>query len=232
MLTFPTLPLLVPRFTDQVFSDLPFDLLSIRDPAIASSPVELPQLRTSEDGSNYLATLTAPGVRTEDLNVRVEGQTLRIEGETKTANQHMRIARSLWFPADANVQSLIASHADGVLTVTVPKQSPTPVQLQLSAPTDRDENKYHFAIEAPGVRPADMKVTRLGQRLDIEGETKSAARHMQIRRSLQLPPDADVRGMSVSLSDGLLSVDAPKYVAQSMPQQIKLVPGQQATIAS
>merc|ERR1712159_423621 len=103
---------------------------------LARLPRDTAEATLSETDSGYVMQLTAPGVHSQDLKVSLDGATLTVAGETKTETRHFSFQRSVTLPRDADVAAddVIASLADGVLTVKVPKGTvPQPRKLEVCA---------------------------------------------------------------------------------------------------
>merc|ERR1712159_26868 len=83
----------------------------------SSSRVEL-----QETEDMYRICVLAPGVRLIDLVVTTMDDVLTIKGETGSRGVH----RQLRLPQDAASESAKATHEDGILTIDVPKRTPTP----------------------------------------------------------------------------------------------------------
>ncbi len=108
------------------------------------SPAELPLwgharlfplLNVTDTGTQYLVTAEIPGIKSEDLDIKIEGDTLTIKGERKgadigeDASYHRReralgvFQRSLTLPKAVNPDNVKATYKDGVLTVTLTKSA-------------------------------------------------------------------------------------------------------------
>lgn len=92
-----------------------------------------PAVDVYADASAFTIEVELPGVRKEDVSVTVEDDRLTISGERKVepagARQQYRrerpygrFERTFQLPKDAQPEAISASHADGVLTITVPKR--------------------------------------------------------------------------------------------------------------
>ena len=86
-----------------------------------------------ENEENFVVTANVPGVKPEELEIRITGNTLVIEGETKSeesvekANylrrelRYGRFQRSLTLPTEVEADKTEAIFENGVLTLTLPK---------------------------------------------------------------------------------------------------------------
>lgn len=93
-----------------------------------------PPINVYEEGSSYVVTAEMPGVDPADLEISVEGRTLSIKGERKApeisegARYHRRergqgrFSRALTLPLAIEPAQVQAQSADGVLTITLPKE--------------------------------------------------------------------------------------------------------------
>lgn len=97
-----------------------------------------PQIRvdvTEADGS-YAVKAEIPGVRKEDIDVRIDGNQLTISAETKTEKEQKdngRVickerhegyaSRSVTLASPVDESQANASYKDGVLTLTLPKKA-------------------------------------------------------------------------------------------------------------
>ena len=91
-----------------------------------------------DKGTSYEVRADLPGVRKENIEVRLQGRCLQIEAresaekETKgrTYLSHERsyegFCRTIDLPEDVLAEKISANYKDGVLTVNVPKTTPTP----------------------------------------------------------------------------------------------------------
>jgi HSP20 family protein len=92
-----------------------------------------PLLNVIEKTDSFLVTAEIPGMKTEDLEIKVEGDTLNLKGERKPetieqeASYHRReratgtFQRSLTLPAKVDAEKVTANYKNGVLTVTLTK---------------------------------------------------------------------------------------------------------------
>ncbi|HEX7877926.1 MAG TPA: Hsp20/alpha crystallin family protein [Candidatus Eisenbacteria bacterium] len=92
-----------------------------------------PAMDVSETNDRFQVVVEMPGMKLEDLDVRLENQVLTITGEKKeekeetTANFHQRerirgsFVRRIQLPTAVDPKKVMADYGDGVLTVTLPK---------------------------------------------------------------------------------------------------------------
>jgi HSP20 family protein len=108
----------------------------------------VPAVDVYEDTQALVLKLEIPGVKPEDLDVRLENQTLtvkgerKLEGELKQENFHRierrfgSFARTFTLPQTVDTEALTASYDAGVLTVTVAKKAeakPRQVKIEVQA---------------------------------------------------------------------------------------------------
>lgn len=129
-------------YVDRVFEDFRRDMLTGMFPTVTlkdgrTEEMFLPALADIEDKGNlYEIRANLPGVRKEDIEIRLKGHFLEIdaretaekEQKEKTFVRHERIyegfGRVLELPEDVLGEKTAARYQDGVLTVTVPKAHP------------------------------------------------------------------------------------------------------------
>jgi HSP20 family protein len=123
---------------DQIFDQFyhGFPLFPLRWPQERSKGgVIFPQLNIVENKNAYTITVDVPGVEEKDIELTVQEGTLTIRGEKQTEkedqdNQYHRVERSygsfqrvLSLPADAEEDKIEAKFKNGVLTITVTKNT-------------------------------------------------------------------------------------------------------------
>ena len=123
---------------DQIFDQFyhGFPLFPLRWPQERSKGgVVFPQLNIAESKNAYTITVDVPGVEEKDIELTVEEGTLIIRGEKQTEKedehkQYHRVERSygsfqrvLSLPADAEEDKIEAKFKNGVLTITVTKNT-------------------------------------------------------------------------------------------------------------
>lgn len=120
---------------------------SIRGNASTSSLTTwAPAVDIHETENELVITADLPGIKTEDLDVRVENNTLTILGERKlekTVNEDnmLRVeraygsfSRSFSLPSTVNTEAIKADYHDGVLIVKMPKREESkPKQVKVNA---------------------------------------------------------------------------------------------------
>ncbi len=94
-----------------------------------------PLLNVRELDQSFVVTAEIPGMKTDDLDIKIEGDTLTLRGARKPheiaeqVSYHRReratgtFQRSLSLPAKVDTENVKATYKDGVLTVTLQKQA-------------------------------------------------------------------------------------------------------------
>ncbi len=115
-----------------------FNALSVSGPVAAppwSHARLFPLMIVREFPTAYVVAAEIPGIKTEDLDIKIEGDTLTLKGERKPydigqgASYHRRertsgtFQRSLTLPARVDPEKVKAAYKDGVLTITVGKEA-------------------------------------------------------------------------------------------------------------
>jgi|GEM_PF-79946 len=94
-------------------------------------------LNLRDRGDEYVVTVAMPGVRPEDIDVRISGTMLEITGETREMEEHEtgrwlirerefgRIERIESLPGPVDVDRATTHYEHGILTVRLPKLTPS-----------------------------------------------------------------------------------------------------------
>ncbi len=104
-----------------------------------STPLKM-RIDVSENDSAFTVKADIPGVKKEDINVRVDGNLVQIDAETKSEKEttgngdkllrserhYGSISRSFSLGQDVDEAKVQAKYADGVLTLELPKKAPAP----------------------------------------------------------------------------------------------------------
>ncbi|MFZ2387899.1 MAG: Hsp20/alpha crystallin family protein [Polaromonas sp.] len=130
------------RVLDPAFSDS-FDSALRRFFSPATLETEAPALKmridVSEKDNAYQVKADIPGVKKEDINVRIDGNVVQIdaevnrEKETKGKDDKIlrserywgSISRTFSLAQDVDDTKVVAKYADGVLTLELPKKAST-----------------------------------------------------------------------------------------------------------
>lgn len=106
----------------------------------------VPAVDVYEDAQKVQLKLEVPGIRPEDLDIRVEGRTLTVRGERKfeaeqkeenfhrIERRYGSFVRSFTLPVTVDTDSVDAQSADGVLTIALAKKPEAkPKQITIKA---------------------------------------------------------------------------------------------------
>ena len=111
-------------------------------PATLFEAADAPQLKmridVTENDKAYTVKADIPGVKKDDINVRVEGNMVQIDARTATEREQRgdgdkvlrseryygSISRSFSLGQDVDASKVQAKYADGVLSLELPKAAP------------------------------------------------------------------------------------------------------------
>jgi len=111
----------------------------------------IPAVDVYEDTQKLVLKLEVPGVRKEDLDIRVEGRTLTIKGERKFESEEKEenftrierrfgtFTRSFTLPATVNTEDISATTVDGVLSISLakkPEAKPKQIEVKVGSSTE------------------------------------------------------------------------------------------------
>jgi len=111
----------------------------------------VPAVDVYEDAQKLVLKLEVPGIRREDLDIKVEGRTLIVKGERKFESDEKEenfhrierrygsFVRSFTLPATVSTEEVAALSADGVLSITLakkPEAKPKQIQVQIAQATE------------------------------------------------------------------------------------------------
>ena len=94
----------------------------------------IPAVDVYEDEQKLVLKLEVPGIRQEDLDIRVEGRTLTVKGERRFEAEEKEenfqrierrfgsFSRSFTLPATVSTEDVAAVSADGVLNISLAKK--------------------------------------------------------------------------------------------------------------
>lgn len=106
----------------------------LRTDSVFKSDWFKPSLDVASGSDDYTIKLELPGVDKKDIEVEVHNHTLTIKGEKRQESEEKekdfyRIERSygsfkriLNLPEDADVDSIVSEHKDGILTIKISKK--------------------------------------------------------------------------------------------------------------
>jgi HSP20 family protein len=97
------------------------------------------RLDVTESDQSYQVKADIPGVKKEDISVRVEGNVVQIDASTKSEKEsrgdgdkvlrsercYGNISRTFSLASDIDEAKVDAKYADGVLTLLLPKKAPS-----------------------------------------------------------------------------------------------------------
>lgn len=105
-----------------------------------------PAVDVYEDAQKIVLKLDVPGIRQEDIDVRLENQTLTVKGERKFEKEEKEenfhrierrygsFIRVFTLPQTADMEKVSADYKDGVLQIEIAKKSEAqPKQIKVSA---------------------------------------------------------------------------------------------------
>jgi len=107
----------------------------------------VPAVDVYEDAEKLVLKLEVPGIRREDLDIRVEGRTLTVQGERKFESEEKEenfqrierrygsFVRSFTLPSRVNTEKVEATSADGVVSISFAKKAeaqPKQIQVQVA----------------------------------------------------------------------------------------------------
>ncbi len=114
----------------------------------------VPAVDVYEDAQKLVLKLEVPGIRREDLDIRVEGRTLTVKGERKFESEEKEenfhrierrygsFVRSFTLPLSVNTDEVSASSTDGVLTVSLakkPEAKPKQIEVKVGGASKQVE---------------------------------------------------------------------------------------------
>ncbi len=109
-------------------------------PVEFGTPAEAPQIKmdVKEKGENYQVHAEMPGIKKEDIHVRIDGSMVSISAERKqekevkegervlrTERYFGKVSRSFQLGQDIDESKATAKFTDGVLELTLPKKAAT-----------------------------------------------------------------------------------------------------------
>lgn len=133
------------RGVDDLFAAVTGTRRPLTGPLWRPAPL-FPLLNVRKVENTFVVTAEVPGLKTDDLEIKVEGDTLSLKGERKpydagsNASYHRRerasgtFQRSLTLPARVDPENVVASYKNGVLSITLPVEKPAEAkQIQIKA---------------------------------------------------------------------------------------------------
>jgi len=123
----------------------------------------VPAVDVYEDAQKVVVKLEVPGIKQEDLDVRVENHTLTVKGERKFESEEKEenfhrierrygsFVRSFTIPQTVDTDSVSAAYDAGVLTVTLAKKAeakPKQVKIEVGSGTTAPSTPQPKQVEA------------------------------------------------------------------------------------
>lgn len=112
----------------------------------------VPAVDVYEDAQKLVLKLEVPGIRREDLDIRIEGKTLTVKGERKfeaeekeenfhrIERRYGSFVRSFTLPNSVDAENIDATSADGVLTLSLAKKPEAkPKQITVKAAAEQKQ---------------------------------------------------------------------------------------------
>jgi HSP20 family protein len=106
----------------------------------------IPPVDVMEDDNNIMVQVELPGVKDEDVEVRIENNMLTISGERKLENEEQRdnflrveraygrFFRSFTLPSNIDPENVNATFDNGILKITIPKREESkPKQIKIES---------------------------------------------------------------------------------------------------
>jgi HSP20 family protein len=93
-----------------------------------------PSVNVLENGENFKLEVAAPGLAKDDFKINVEDNVLTVSSEKTVENKeegekfvrrefaYSSFKRTFTLPENVNLEGIKATHENGVLTITIPKQ--------------------------------------------------------------------------------------------------------------
>jgi HSP20 family protein len=122
-----------PRVMNHVLNNLMERFLE-DDSRLDSTSYTVPKANTIENEKEYIVELLMPGIKKDQIHIQLEKDVLTISSEEKKEQEekyHFRefsssYKRSFTLPDDVKADGIIASYADGILKVILPKLEKAP----------------------------------------------------------------------------------------------------------
>lgn len=95
----------------------------------ASAAQDLSSVNITSGEKTVSVHICAPGLRTEDLDMTIVQNVMRVKGESRRGATTFGIDRRIELPTDADGDTATATHADGVVTVTMDTKAGTRVRI-------------------------------------------------------------------------------------------------------
>jgi HSP20 family protein len=95
----------------------------------------------------------------------------------------------------------------------------------------QDDDNFYLRAEIPGIKPADLSISALRNRVSISGKREIPREHDRVsyhrkerpeggfNRAVTLPTEVDAERVDARYTDGILTLTLPK-AEQAKPRQI------------
>lgn len=112
-----------------------FDELGLTEPPAAEGSSFVPAVDVYEDAQRVVVKVEVPGIKQEDLSVRLENQILTVKGERKFEQEEKKenfhriersfgsFVRTFTVPQTVDTESIKANYDAGVLTIALAKKA-------------------------------------------------------------------------------------------------------------
>jgi HSP20 family protein len=126
----------------------------------------VPAVDIYEDAQKLVLKLEVPGIRPDELDVRIEGRVLTVKGERKFESAEKEenfhrierrfgsFARSFTLPATVDTDSVAAATADGVLSLALskkPEAKPKQIEIKVASASSTPRQVESKQVEAKAV---------------------------------------------------------------------------------
>lgn len=123
----------------------------------------VPSVDIAERESEIILRAEVPGIKPDDIDVTVSGERLIISGEKTEQHEEKQehyhhcerrfgmFERSIELPASADLDRVSAEHANGVLTIHVPKlETAKPKRVEIASSSDEKSQQKSVAVNEAG----------------------------------------------------------------------------------
>jgi len=124
----------------------------------------VPAVDVYEDAHKLVLKLEVPGIRKEDLDIRVEGRTLTVKGERKFEQEEKEenfhrierrfgsFVRSFTLPNTVDAENIEAQATDGVLSIALnkkPEAKPKQIEVKIGGSANGPQAPKQMEAQAP-----------------------------------------------------------------------------------
>lgn len=173
-----------------------------------------------EDQDNELKmSIDCPGVKSNDISIEFENGRLSVVAERKSNSGQVAKHVQKFFVNEQTVDtnSISASVADGVLTITIPKKEepkPFPISVMGEYPPEEtdDDKALRFTMDLPGVKVDKVKLEYRNNKLTLQAERTRGHTTSSINKDFVLNRNsmADTEAFKAYLKDGVLTITGIK----------------------